>query len=316
MGELAASASFIGYALVGFIVAVYLPHIIFKFLAEQDVDLGGRRDITRLEEFVAAALPSVLFNVFAFVTYEFIDSLSYWLSRIPGVPRFRQGYDVDWAVVASIFADDKGMLADFVYAGELWPSVGVYFLLLYGIAAVNGRIYGAVFYDSLKQGSNLTMSELLNAPIHKWRTWKGLVGWLWHVFYHDAVVPYFQWEVRDTWVMVRTVDGRLYHGKFAHYEKTVDGSFETIQLTEVHRYCYDEIEERFARGEIAVSEFEGELHIKWSRIADINRVERETIYNIMANQYFALRDEFEGEGLPAPPVPNGLDLTDSDEEQS
>jgi len=48
-----------------FVIYLYLPHIFFKFWAENSIDLGRRRDASQLEEFISAALPSALLNIFA-----------------------------------------------------------------------------------------------------------------------------------------------------------------------------------------------------------------------------------------------------------
>jgi len=304
MSELADTGSFLGYALVLFIIAFYLPHVVFKFLAELSIDLGWRRDATKLEEFVGAALPSVLFNIFAFLAYEV-------LSWLPGI----NAYDVDWAVVASLFAADKSALSDFIYAGDLAWSVGLYCALLYTIAATHGFLFGYAVHLRLRSNDDPfeEFDKLLEAPAD-WKLALAVIGWFWHLFYAETLVPFFGWTVRETWVVVRTIDNRLYHGRFARYEKSVTGALDIIRLEQVRRYCHDEITKRYRRGRIAVSDFHGALHIKWSQVADINRVEKNRIFDIMYEQYLELTELRAEKGLPPPPVPKGLELPKDDEE--
>jgi hypothetical protein len=305
MTEIADTASFLGYALVLFIIAFYLPHVVFKFLAEIRIDLGWRRDATRLEEFVGAALPSVLFNIFAFVLYEALC----WLP-------FLDSYDVDWAVVASIFAADKGALADFIYAGDLARSVGLYFALLYIIAGVNGFLFGYAVHLRLRSDEDpFENLEQITKARADWKLALAVIGLFWSVFYAETLVPFYAWTARETWVVVRTIDDRLYHGLFARYEKSAGGALDFIRLEQVRRYCHDEIEKRYARGRIAVSDFHGALHIKWSQIADINVVEKHRIFTIMNEQYDELKELHRKNNLPPPQAPKGLDLSPDDENE-
>jgi hypothetical protein len=62
-----AAPSPLPYFLFGFLVYLYLPHIFFKLGAEKWLDLGRKKDSTQIEEFLSAALPSAVLNLFACV---------------------------------------------------------------------------------------------------------------------------------------------------------------------------------------------------------------------------------------------------------
>lgn len=308
MTELVEGASFLGYVLVVFVVVFYLPHVFFKFWAELYIDLGWRRDASKLEDFVGAALPSVIFNLGAAACFNVLSWLP-WVSK----------YTVDWAVVASLMTGEKGALSDFIYTGELARTVGLYLALLYLIAALNGLLFGYVIYLRLRSADEPSEKflDLISAPADISLVF-GLIGWFWMLFYQETLVPFFAWTVRETWVMIRTTDGPIFHGRFARYETNVDGAIDIIRLEEVRRYNRNELQQCYERGRIGITDFDGTLHLKWEHIADINRVDPNRIFNLMYEQWCELNDLRRKQNLPEVPPPLGLDVTgheeDADEE--
>jgi hypothetical protein len=62
----ASNAALLTFALIVYVVYLYLPNVFYRFWLEQFVAIGRRRDAKPIEEFVQAALPSVIFNIVAF----------------------------------------------------------------------------------------------------------------------------------------------------------------------------------------------------------------------------------------------------------
>src|SRR5437762_428657 len=97
----------LSYALLLFVVFVYLPYAFFTLFAERFIDLGHRRDATQLEEIISAFMPALFFHALPILIFL----------------GFRYGFNVpipfDLAAVASIFGKDRGAISDYIYGGNL-----------------------------------------------------------------------------------------------------------------------------------------------------------------------------------------------------
>lgn len=281
------------YALLFFLVYLYLPHTFFKFWAELSIDLGLRRDATQLEEIISVALPSFLLNVQAAVAY-FLLCLTPFGWRV-----------IDRDIAAALIGGDNEAVAAYVKSGD-WSGCAVYLLLLYVAAAFNGWAFGrAVLHLSSTPGAEDGLDQMVlrgAAFANNEGDFRGLfraIAWkIWYPFYHESLVPFFTWSVRQPLVFVRTIDQRLYHGRFIRYEKAASGELEGIRLEEVCRYCYDECDARFRRGLLPLSDFQGTLYIKSEQIADLNRVNPDRLYVLIAELQERMEEYRQEYGLP------------------
>lgn len=285
-----APASFIFSA---FILYLYLPHIFFKFWAENSIDLGRRRDASQLEEFISAALPSAILNLFALLT-----SAATW-------PFFGTAPRLDWVFIKTTVYLTKDQTPPF--EGINWFATFSYLFTLYFVSALLGWMFGRAvlrlaalpeYQDGgtprpssssvLPKDEGLSDGEALEANTEERGAafqWKALplsvVYFLFRPLYHEMFVTLFPWTVVHPYVYVRTKDMRVYHGRFLRYEKNPDGAMEAIRLDEVRRYCWDEKQARYEKGELPISKFYGTLYMKWDEIADINRVEDDAIEELI-----------------------------------
>lgn len=101
------------------------------------------------------------------------------------------------------------------------------------------------------------------------------------LFYLEHLSPLWTWTVFRPWLFVRTIDNRVFFGRFHRYDKDRHADLMVIHLTNVYRYCWDEVEQRARQGRLAVSAFGGALAIRWDRIADINRSDRTKINELV-----------------------------------
>jgi len=155
------STDFLSYVLVMFLLWVYLPYILFRLCAERKVDLGRSNDETWFEEMIGAFLPGFVLNAHAIAVYRLLGH--FW----PGI------FNVDMAVMASMFGQNRGAISDYIYSGNLaycFIYVGFlwFFAILYGswfgwsaakICATDAALEG-VEYIAQPQGWREVKKEL------------------------------------------------------------------------------------------------------------------------------------------------------------
>jgi len=230
--------------LIWFVLLFYVPTLLFRFVATRFVDLGRRRIPNQIEDFFAAALPSVALNAIA---WFILNTATLWH-----------------------FAEFTGTLplllttqAVAVMRQNILLVCG-YVTVLLTTAASFGAIYGWVDL----QTTILTRDVARNRPGEIW-AWAVRVHDFWAVFFRAEGVMQFPWVVRPTYVYVRTTD-RLYYGRVDSYDRGSDGEIAGITLNRVRRFSVKTREECLATGTAYVRRLYGSFYMKWSTIVDIN----------------------------------------------
>ncbi|HEY0143473.1 MAG TPA: hypothetical protein VGF48_21455 [Thermoanaerobaculia bacterium] len=244
--------------LVLFIAYFYVPYLLFKFFVEESIDLVRRRDITRVEEFFAAAFPSALLNGFTYGLLRFAS----WFFDL-SVPR------VDWKVAASVLDPQLVEFRKHISGGP--GSEIVYLGALYLGSCVAGHLYGRIELRLLERRA-APVSFLLRGRIQNRIRWIVALAFrrIWLPFFAEAVHPLQPWLVQQVWVFIRTKDDRLYYGRFFEYINSGSGDVDSITLTNVQRYARKTVAECLAAGKRPLTRLSGSFVMKWSEIADIN----------------------------------------------
>jgi hypothetical protein len=314
-----ANALLITYVLIAYLGYFYLPNAFYRFWFEQRVSIGRRRDVSQLEDFVQSGLPAIGFNL---VTIGIL--LIFWAARFMGVAIWRSSFQsimkyaplptIDTNVLLCMVGQDQRPLLDHVRGGISGWTIS-YVVILYAVSALMGFRYGwqcrlEYVYRRLRDEKGVlrvrmrtvdTDSKSARPPVSRNVGLRDLIDglnwWFGNLFFQEYIDELFPYVATKPFVFVRTTDKRLYYGRFQSYEKGATGSVESITLSDVHRYCYDEIKECLARGDNPVHDFGGPLLIRWNMVADINIVPEERIAKIKARYaaaiaaYKALPDE-------------------------
>lgn len=228
--------------LIWFILLFYVPTLFFRFFASRRVDLSRRKIPNQIEDFFAAALPSVLFNV---VAWLLLNTLTLWKLA-------------ETTAVVPLLLTNEGSS----YMQRNMFMIGAYTLSVFAVAAVSGWIYGWVELETTLLGVDVAGS--LSGEL--WRIARKYHA-LWAIFFDRERVLMFPWLVHPTYVFVRTTD-RLYHGVVEDYDRNSEGEINGIILDQVKRL--DAREKALEQGTNFITPLQGTLWIRWSTITDIN----------------------------------------------
>lgn len=280
----------LGIAIIFFVAYLYIPTSLFRFGAEQLIDLGPRSDSTEVEAFITAAITSAPLHLVTFLIFKL-------LSVFPGivVPA------VDWHLVAAFLTSEdhayvRDVLQDRVYLTSL------YFFGVACVSILSGVMYATAFMDKLRGITwQNRIPPLPRISGHRWYA----AGWnlaratpslLWfatielmyasmfkvaNFFFHETVVPLFPYAVLQPTVAIRTRSNRLYFGRFHRYEKA-GGKIDSITITDVVRYCYEEIDKAPSEGRLPMSEFVTPLTIQWEEVADIHEANPQHLQGLLS----------------------------------
>ncbi|HUR81401.1 MAG TPA: hypothetical protein VM733_11580 [Thermoanaerobaculia bacterium] len=229
--------------LIAFVLFFYVPTLLFRFMASRKVDLSRRKIANQIEDFFAAALPSVMLNALAWLA---LNTVTLWKL-------------VEFSANLPLLLTSRG--ADVVQQNLL--LINSYYVLLLVLSAVSGYVYGFVEYQITYYGVDVAR----DLPGEGWR----FALWyhdLWAIFFDPEKVMLYPFTVQPTWVFVRT--DRLYHGLLHKYDKNSDGEITGITLVRPGRFSLKQRDEWLASDEDLVTPFTGTLWIRWSTITDIN----------------------------------------------
>jgi hypothetical protein len=239
--------------LVLFLTYLYVPYLLFKFFVEESIDLDRRRDVTRVEEFFAAAMPSTLLNGFAYLA----------IRLIPGFPR------LDWHVAAALL--DPRLVVVRSHIGRGLHSELGYLSVLYLTSCVAGWVYGRIELTLLQRGANQEFFLRTGSVQRRGRWFFALLfRRIWLPFFAEAIGPLVPWTERTTWLFIRTNDDRLYYGRMHEYIKNGTGDIDSIVLSRVQRYSRRSVQECVSGGKGPLTRLSGTLLVKWSDIRDVN----------------------------------------------
>lgn len=258
--------------LVLFLAYLYVPYLLFKFFVEESLDLMRRKDVTRVEEFFGAALPSTLLN-FATITILRIAD------RLPGI-RFPP---LDWEVIASLFDPDLSVFRAHVAKAPL-AEIG-YLALLYLFSAVAGNVYGLIELRLFERKVQPAFF-LVRGKIQRRFLWFVALAYrrIWLPFFAETIQPIIAWTTSETWLFIRTKDDRLYYGLMYEFTKAANGDVDTITIVHTQRYARKTVAECLASGRCPLTRLSGSFVMKWSEIADIN-IAAPTVMTAIRRQY-------------------------------
>jgi hypothetical protein len=233
---------------VAFVLLFYVPTLVFRFLATVNVDLASRKFANQIEDFFAAAAPSLLLNI---ITAILINTVTVWffLDVMASLPQLIVS---DWTLFLR---------------QHLWWCFW-YYMLLMATATVSGYIYGWVDLQLSEWALEGPMPDnAVGVPPELWR-WARAIHSLWHIFFEPEKVSLFSLIAQPTYVFVKTSDGRKIHGLFDRYDRTADGQITAIRLSEVARI--QDWKAAVAGTEQYVVRLSGTLLLKWEEVSDIN----------------------------------------------
>jgi hypothetical protein len=233
----------VAQVLIAFVLLFYVPTLFFRFTASRNVDLSRRKISNQIEDFFAAALPSVMLNA---ITWFLVNTVTLW--KLLEVS----------AMLPVLLTPGS---ADFLQHNLL--LINSYYLSLLAVSGFSGWIYGYVENRSTRFG----VSVLRSLPSERW---KFALLWhrLWATFFDAEKVMLFPFALQPTFVFVRT--DRLYHGRLHRYDRTSDGEIAGITLGDVHRFSLKSRDECLATNDDFATPLGGTLWVRWSTITDIN----------------------------------------------
>jgi hypothetical protein len=280
---------FIGYLLAFFFAFLYFPYLTFKAGAEYLVDLGRRRDSGEIEQFFAAVIPSSILNG--------LTLLWAWIGRALGVCPWR--VSIDYHVVAAAISKQEDGIKSFLIDDSRRPLLLIYLAALMIVSVASGVCYGWSFKrvtarpslrDRIPRRRHdvVDLEKAMNRMVWFFRSLWCFVAetvclfsyFVWHPLFHEEVISLFPWAVQQPWLFVRMHNDRLYYGQFVRYDKSATGDIESITISDVRRYCYDEVNQCLAAGRLPLSPFQGSLRINTGEIADIHNVPKDHFVHI------------------------------------
>lgn len=240
-----------------FVVYLYTPYLLFKFFVEENIDLDRRKDVTRIEEFFAAALPSAVLNGVTWAAFHV-----FWFLKLP---------PVDWAVAASLF--DPQLTAFRKHVASAPSGELKYILGLFVSSAVSGYLYGLVEARLLQRQAEVSFfrRESMTRRRVAW-TVALMYRRVWLLFFAGVASRTNPWSARDTWMFVRTTSDRLYYGLFFEHTNDADGELDTISLIKTQRYTTGSATDRLRSGRNPLTRLGGTFVLKWREVADLNVV--------------------------------------------
>lgn len=258
--------------LVAFLVYLYAPHLLFKFAANLKYDFVSPKQVSQVEEFFAAGLPSAVLNAVTWLVFLAWGRIGH-----------RGRVLVDPRPIAEIFAHDPDLRAYFARGG--FEPLLRYVLALFLISYVAGYLYGWTLVRIARSGGPLeyfTSAQPLQVP---GRILRLLYRKIWRPFYAVYEHPIFPKILQQAYAFVHTNHG-LYHGIFWEYDKTNEGEVAGIYLVEVSKFSRRSERECIRDGVNPISDMDGPLYIAWSDVLDIN-------YPPDASTLKRKRDEYE-----------------------
>lgn len=300
----------LGALVVFFITYLYLPHVIFKRGVEFYADLGRRRDMSDLEEFLGSALPSCLLVVLTHVFNQTVVHADHLL--IPPPCHYKAAVRIlpDWQAVAAFVSGHSDEVTRYISTPWRRGGEARFVVRLVLVSLLLGMITGNAARRQLRQPVLKKRAPVLppvalrrwwTLPLHVWRMTffvvVELVSLPVFIFWYTAagyesLNPLFVWSVQQPYLFVRTEAGsRLYFGQFHRYEKSATGEIDTIVLKEVQRYCYDEIDTCMIEGRSPLRPLGGELTLKWAMIADVDTLDGSKHLHDIDRRYKLLRIE-------------------------
>jgi len=253
--------------LVWFILLLYIPTLVFRRAAAANIDLAPRtKGLNQIEDFFAAAVPSLILNVLAWL---FLNMVTLWMlaERTAALPFL-------------LTTDAAAVLRSNL------PLVALYYVTLLVFSAYLGWLYGWAENQMILSAQFVAQ---LKVAKEKYRVAFLIREW-WSIFFGAEAEPLFPWTVKPTYVFVRTSD-RLYHGRLDRYNRGSDGTIAGVLLSEVSRFTLKSREEALAADEPFATLFSGTLWLKWSMITDINTADVWTpdTFNQVIAEYEAQR---------------------------
>jgi len=229
--------------LVGFVLLLYVPTLLFRFAASRTADLSRRKIANQIEDFFAAALPSVLLNL---ITWFIVNTATRW--RL-------------FEISATLPVLLTGRSTDVLQHNLL--IINAYYLSLLCVSAISGYIYGVVEYDITYYG----VAVARTLPGFWWRLALQYHD-LWATFFDGEKSLLFPLTVQPTFVFVRT--DRLYHGLLDRYDRSSDGEVAGISLSQASRFALKTRDECLSTDDDFATPLKGTLWLRWSTITDIN----------------------------------------------
>jgi hypothetical protein len=268
--------------LVLFVGYLYVPYLLFKFFTEESIDLVHRRDVTRVEEFFGAALPSALLNAATILLVRILDfgreTIGVGITMPP----------VDWRVVSGLFDPQLVAFRRHIAGG---PSKELLYLaFLYVVSGAAGWAYGSVELRLMERGATAGFFRVPGSVQNTVR-WAFALAFrrIWLPFFAESVHPLAPWMAKETWLFVRTKDDRLYYGRLLEYINNGAGDIDSITLTSVQRYARKTVAECLASGRCPLSRLSGSFVMKWSEVADVNVASPDVMVAIRRQYAVALR---------------------------
>jgi hypothetical protein len=245
--------------LVLFLAYLYAPYLLFKFFVEESLDLMRRKDVTRVEEFFGAALPSAILNFGAWAILKVGAGL------LPGV-KFPQ---LDWAVAASLL--DPTLTVFRAHMATVPRAEGTYLATLYLVSSVAGKFYGMIELRLFERHVDPAFF-LVRGNIRRRVAWLLALIYrrIWLAFFAEMIHPIISWMTAETWLYIRTKDDRLYYGLMYEFTKSATGDIDTITIVNAQRYARRTVVECLTTGRSPLTRLSGSFVMKWSEIVDVN----------------------------------------------
>lgn len=295
----------LGVSIIFFVAYLFLPAWLYRFGAETHIDLRRPTDVNELEGFLVAAVPSAAMHLATFGLMKFV-------AICPILKHYSLPVAVDWNLVASFITAHERQAAYRTLAAGPTATL-VYFFSVLVVSFFLGRMFGSHVLGRVK---NRAVDEIPEPPFGlpaatplqrvvktwHWSWWSGRVLWFlafealyavnWKIgnaVLHENVDWTFRWSILKPTVFVRTKGSRLYFGQFERYSKDNNGETATITLTDVWRYCFDEVDRTIAAGRVPFADFKGTLTLTWGEVADIHEA--------LPEHLAGLRNRYEGERI-------------------
>ncbi|HYS54938.1 MAG TPA: hypothetical protein VER58_14365 [Thermoanaerobaculia bacterium] len=241
----------ISLLLVGFIIYLYTPHLLFKAAAATRYEFMDRKGLPQIEEFFSAALPSFFLNL---KTVFLINAITWIFDR--------SWFTIDRHALSQIFVQEP-QLKDFVAGGKLGPLLW-YLVLLAAISWQTGLAYAKTLVGVARAGGPELYFDT------GWRTArKAFQYFFWRTFYWRYEAPHYPPILRQDFAFVRTGYG-LFHGLLYAADKNADGDIEGITLVGATKINFLDEDRLIRRGKVPMTELSGPIFLRWNQVTDIN----------------------------------------------
>jgi hypothetical protein len=245
----------IAVLLAAFIVYLYTPHLLFRAAVTSQYELVVRKGLPQVEEFFAAAIPSIFLNLQTF----FLINLTTRLLN-------RNWFLIDRTVIAPLF-DDKPSASKLIAGGDLRATL-LYVLLLGVLSWWTGWRYGRLLVAIAYAGGSKDYFERFAGLRAVPAVVDALRYKFWQNFYSQYEQPLVPSVLRRDRVFIRTKD-RLYHGRMFAIHKSPDGEISGIVITDTSKLALG-ADELIERGKSPIKRLHGPFFLRWSEITDID----------------------------------------------